>query len=610
MCAFNLIQGRSKNIHIPVNPSTKVSLGYCFVVLTHPSDGLRAINELAGKTLVDRKVSVKSVRMKDVTECLLRRSSPQAEQGSQIAPPTPSDSEVKPDSKKITQTELARQKMEALRARESQTKDENRHAVPLNQETPAVSNTSQTTVVHNVPSKGNPSMHVTQKNTSSPPSIATSKVATFNIPGLFMEPIAPEVATLDDRTHDLNPSTEPKVDGQATINIQKNTPGTTARILKEPAPVSVAPQAMNQQSATWMHRKRQKAADFIDSPSVRIKRSLGQAEDTSVIIEVSEGEENENSGDDVDMDVDMEIDIEEDAGPITPQQQLPNLHLESIKPKSIKDQPPLSDVPTRKPVTPRVLGKTPPKVLTPKKSKEPQGLEIEIELMDRKIAEMQQRILAKQNASRAQTPDKSGNLGKIVAISATTQVHIKPSTSSMDEAGMTKAQTTLQKVAEGIDTGEVVTAPQAALVAEEAAEAVKAIEQERIIAEEHMRALEQARLDAERLRTAEAVKIAEEERQRSRRTEIEAGIPVLDAEMERVTQKLQFLKRQIEELEIEVQKGVEGRRALLEELTGLSSSIPPVNMPQNDLDGSANSLSRRAEDIRRGKYSLTHPSKI
>lgn len=582
-----------------------MSLGYCFIALMHPSDSLRAITELSGKTLVGRKVSVKSVHTTDVAEYLLRSSSShKAEQGSHILPLTPSNSEAKPDSKKSAQTELARQKMEALKARESHTKDENRHATPPSQETPAISNTSQSTVVQSGLPKGAPSMHIAENKTSSLPSTSTSNIA-FNIPGLFMEPIAQELIVLKNQATDLNPRTVPQVNGQPIVDVQNSTQSTTAKMLKEAPTVSVASGALKQQTIPPTHRKRQKAADFIDSPSVRIRKSLGHAEDTSVIIEVSEDEKDENSGDDLEMDVDMDIDIEENARPTTPQQQLPSLHSESGKPKSIKDQPPLSEVPTRKPVTPRMLGRTPPKVLTPKKSKEPQGLEIEIELMNRKIAEMQQRILAKQNASRAQTPDK---LGKIVGISTTMQMQIKPSTSSMEEASVpNKAQTNARKSEEDINTTEAAKEAQAALVAEEAAETAKAVQQERILTEQHAQALEQARLDAERLRAAEAEKIAEEERRRSRRTEIEAGIPVLDAEMERATQKLHLLKRQMEELEIEVQKGVDGRRALLEELTGLSSSILPVNMPQNDLDCNANSLFARTEDLRRGEYSLPHP---
>lgn len=545
---------------------------------------------------------MKSVRTKDIAEYLLSNSSPKAEQGSQIFPLTPGNSEVKPDSSKTAQTELAHPKIEILRARESHTKDEKRPTIALDQETPAMPNITQTSIVELGVPVG-PLTHGTENQMINLPSMSNSKLATFNIPGLFMEPKVQEVAIPNNRTDNLNTSTTSQVDRQPTVDTTKSTQASTTGILEESPIVPVPCDIAKQQNATVMHRKRHKAADFIDSPSVRIRRSLGQAEDTSVIIEVSDGEENANSGDDMDMD----IDVEEDARPFTPQQRLPKPQPESGKPKSIKDQPPLRDMPTSKLVTPRILGRIPHIGLTPKKSQEPQGLDVKIELMDRKIAEMQQRILAKQNASRAQTPDKLGSLGKVVGMSTTTHLHVKPSTSSTEEASTPNAQADLPKSEENINAADVVIAAQATLVAEIAAEAAKAVEQERILTEQHAWALEQARLDAERLRVAEAEKIAEEERRKLRRIEIEAGIPVLDAEMERATQKLRTLRRQIEELEVEVQKGIEGRSALLEELTELSSSTLLVNMPENDVDGSAIGLNMRAEDVRRGKYLLFHP---
>lgn len=614
-----------------MHPSTKMPLGYCFAVLMHPSDNQRAITKLSGKNFHGRKVSVKSVYPTDFPECLIRSSSPQPEQGCQTDPVTPNKLEAKPDSKKNAQTELARQKMEALRARESISKDESRHATPPSQETQAAPHSSQSTVVQIELSKGLPSMHIIENTKSSLPSISISKNANFNIPGLFMEPMAQELVALNNQPTNLHPSALPQVNGHPVHDVQNSTQVTTAKILKEQPTSSVASGAANQQTVTSAHRKRQKAADFIDSPSVRIRKSLGHAEDTSVIIEVSEDENNEISGEDLEMDVDMEIDIDEDIGQTTPQQQSPSLHLESGNPKGKKDQPPLSEIPTRKPVTPRMLGRTPPKVLTPHKSKEPQGLEIEIELMNRKIAEMQQRIKARQNASRAQTPDKLGNPSKILGIPNITQGQLKPSISSVELAGVLEAQTTLQNSEEETNTAEAVKEAQTVLAAkeateaakvierervlaeqhaqalEQAAEAAKVIEQERVLAEQQAQALEQARLEADRLRAAEAAKLAEEERRRSRRTEIEAGIPLLDVEMERAQQKLHMLKKQMEDLEFEVQKGVEGRRALLEELTELSFSIPPVNIPQSDLVGSVNSLLARNDEVRRGEYLISHP---
>ena len=185
-----LIRGNSRSIHIPMHPSTKMPLGYCFAMLMHPSDNQRAIIKLSGRNFRGRKVSVKSVNTTDFPESLIRSSSSQPEQGCQTNPVTPSKIEAKPDSKKNAQTELARQKMEALRARESISKDEIRHATPPNQETQAAPHSSQSTVVQSELSKGLPSMQFIENTVSSLPSMSTSKNANFNIPGLFMEPMA------------------------------------------------------------------------------------------------------------------------------------------------------------------------------------------------------------------------------------------------------------------------------------------------------------------------------------------------------------------------------------------------------------------------------------
>ncbi|KAG8525864.1 uncharacterized protein KY384_000624 [Bacidia gigantensis] len=61
-----------------------------------------------------------------------------------------------------------------------------------------------------------------------------------------------------------------------------------------------------------------------------------------------------------------------------------------------------------------------------------------------------------------------------------------------------------------------------------------------------------------------------EARKVSRRAEIESGLPILNEEIEKVRLKLRSLKKQESELEAEIQRGVEGRRLLLEELKRLS----------------------------------------
>jgi RNA recognition motif-containing protein len=52
----------SETTSIPTNPRTTRPVGYAFVDVSTPSEAERAINELNGKTILDRKVSVQLAR--------------------------------------------------------------------------------------------------------------------------------------------------------------------------------------------------------------------------------------------------------------------------------------------------------------------------------------------------------------------------------------------------------------------------------------------------------------------------------------------------------------------------------------------------------------------
>jgi RNA recognition motif-containing protein len=52
----------SEGVSIPVNPRTTRPVGYAFVDLSTPSEAERAINELSGKNILDRKVSIQLAR--------------------------------------------------------------------------------------------------------------------------------------------------------------------------------------------------------------------------------------------------------------------------------------------------------------------------------------------------------------------------------------------------------------------------------------------------------------------------------------------------------------------------------------------------------------------
>jgi RNA recognition motif-containing protein len=53
---------RSESTSIPKNPRTDRPVGYAFVDLSTPSEAERAIAELSGKEILDRKVSVQLAR--------------------------------------------------------------------------------------------------------------------------------------------------------------------------------------------------------------------------------------------------------------------------------------------------------------------------------------------------------------------------------------------------------------------------------------------------------------------------------------------------------------------------------------------------------------------
>lgn len=52
----------SETTSIPTNPRTTRPVGYAFVDVSTPSEAERAIQELNGKTILDRKVSVQLAR--------------------------------------------------------------------------------------------------------------------------------------------------------------------------------------------------------------------------------------------------------------------------------------------------------------------------------------------------------------------------------------------------------------------------------------------------------------------------------------------------------------------------------------------------------------------
>lgn len=621
--------------------------------LSSAAEAQRAISELSGQRILDRTISVQLAPKADSTA---QTSETAAQDDAQAPAEVTLDAITKNDSPakaiKKAQTELARQKIEALKNRKSNA--QNSHGddpgvIPPNQGPQVLAEDPQPRAVKKEPSNsvqlGNASESMQQGLFYKP----VSHGQAFNIPGLFMDSGTLESSKMqllakDPQKHlEIIQGTgiqaaEPQDNGvdfqishtqPSTGNFELST--TTSAVSEIPA----------QPTTIGEPRKRQKAADFIDSPSIKIKRPLGQNTDTSVIIEVSEDEadgdtENENN----DLEDDMAMDIEVGSGRNTPLKNIPSIESGSIKQKTIRDLPPLSDFPGRKKTTPNVAVIPPSIMSSPSRGKEPQILktkEKEIELMNRRIAELEQRIKAKQSASRAQTPGTPGGstaspklLGNLALLHEKPRSGVGDMKSSHDPNKQTKVQhltndvvpviaedvsdaagiTHYDKVAENAEAAkivieaanaanvEIMRAAKAAKDAKdaEAAEAAKVAEQERVLAEQRAKALELA--EAERLRAAAAAEAKAEEQRQARRAEIESGLPVLDAEMERTKLRLRSLRDQMQDLENEVKKGVDGRRVLMEELMGLSASPNPSTFNQKPISmyGGANHVPEAREE--------------
>lgn len=647
--------------------------------LSTAHEAQRAISELSGNILHGRKISCqfahKPEEASKAVEPAAQSIPPISHEGSQDALAEQNGSV---EAKRKAQTDLARQKMEALKNRtlSQQETSGSGNIVP-----PAVRPQS----LPEIPPSGAfhenlaPVAQVSNHSPTTPHGSYFSPInerQPFSIPGLFMKSARPisfknieqPMATRSAAAQETHQATTSILSPDSTVHPQTLSIPTTSISLSSEKPgllftTETLDKYANSASKVNEPRKRQRASDFIDSPPRKVKRTLGQKEDASVIIDVSEEEANDDSEDDADaMDIEQDVNI----NPISTQ--LEHDELETGKQRAIRDLPPLTDFPARKKIPDNLAFMTPPAVQTPGKLKEPDGLKPklkEIEQMKRRIAELEQRNKAKQTSSRAQTPGTPGHVKSsprpvetlvegnerprssagvevpVGSVQEHAQAHAKAATPSATKntekiigLGEAMEHQEIEKdlavaVSETLQLGKNVTSEgqqqgqsadydseelrpigvdldrsksaQATLVdnkvqlqlveepikeiadaqaetdrlrAAEAA-AARAEEQQRLIADQRVKALALANAEVERDRIAESA-TGEEDQRRRRRTDIESGLPILDAEVERTRQRLQSLRKQMEELEDEVQKGINGRRILMDELASLSPAPSPT----------------------------------
>ena len=476
----------------------------------------------------------------------------------------------------------------------------------------------------------------------------------FSLPGLFMPPTSPAPPIKDGVESYANTQDKATLSSKvplqalaekatstnlpAALNMVADNNGCTKVHMSEPAHVvSPATEIVNKT------RKRQKAADFIDPPATRIKRMLGQGGDQSVVIEVSDDEALDGFLDDVEMAVEAGQEMygfEYNKLTGTPKAQqygIPNMHIQRELPAATHTQVATGAM---TPLASQPLDKTSDGL----KSKE-----MEIEMMKRRIAEVEQRRKAKHLSSRAQTPTTS----KIPITSkpnrASSEVMETSKLSATPENGTTKSeyparspevthaadphhelidqerllaqqlsvdveqqptnglnqrrhpepeeeqhqQQPPQSEAEGVQSNgnPSESSPELPTFNASYNQAPRELTDHQALPPEIGNGSQLGDQDTKDHLPSQSVGASEYENTQSafltaedtsqeqklqRRAAIEAGLPVLDAEVAKTEQKLQYLRDQIQELEAELQRGIDGRRSLVEELRELSSGLTTV----------------------------------
>ena len=319
-------------------------------------------------------------------------------------------------AKKKAQTELARRKMEALMNRNSTKPQE--EAVPQLVQPPAPKPNLLPTPATIIPPHKPSQAIIIPAASQAPPTSRSSFFSPtpgrqFSLPGLFM-PSASAVATaLDFDNNDtaiqlkqtnLPTSSSQQIPTEAALQATLPLAPPKLSANKEPAETYISESASAVSPPNEImekSRKRPKAADFIDPPATRVKRLFGQNGDKSVVIEVSEDEALDGSLDDVIGDVDTDQNTGE-VGQVTVNgsrkiQQLVFSDTQLQK-RSVNVTNPQTSTGA---IIPQVIQ------LYGKDSGGLKSKEMEIELMKRRIAEVEQRRRAKQSSSRAQTPNTS-----------------------------------------------------------------------------------------------------------------------------------------------------------------------------------------------------------
>ncbi|KAL8721046.1 MAG: hypothetical protein Q9225_002190 [Loekoesia sp. 1 TL-2023] len=463
------------------------------------------------------------------------------------------------EAKKREQTELARRKIEELKRRSETIKK----APPLANEAPAsfagqqippvqtstIASSDQSTI----PSTKPPLIQNVSQHSYFP-----LQNATFTIPGLFMS----SQQTQPDLQSKLLPTTPiPEKSQQATLpestTSYLSSVDAVPQELASSLDTSVLPNQENKFAekapvaettiprAVSNPRKRPTAVDFIEPVPSKSRRLGSSKAENSVVFEVSDDEADESVHDTSEM----QVDGDQGAKP----SQVVELQISrsnSVAQANLHQQLALSDINGKS----ELLKSTPSISLQafqlPVKHKESGGLrskEEEIARMNRKIAEMEQRRKSKQVASRAQTPGTPGrptsaiktadNNTDVSSIHASTR-HSSPPT---NQRGGDK------RIYENVQNSE-------------------SIPKEELPTKQHTPSIERTESPAN------GAVIGTAEQQQRRRAEIESKILSMNAIVEDFVTRLQNLRREEGDLQDQIQRQINDKRVLREELDRILQS--------------------------------------
>ena len=471
----------------------------------------------------------------------------EAEKTQRAAKPQVTNEVKKPDMKDAKQTELIRQRLEALKNSSKGQKLAQSLASSDPPSAQAVSNLTQPLLaeemeIDQVPAMQPSTADITgniDSNTRYDPS-ASFFAPTYHspvgalpglpgLPGLssFSVPAdssaeKPVVISDEDGSEDGEivsedePPSRPKQSDQA----RPQSPALVEKPPMIPIRTSWTPENPKEVTVTTTEsRKRPTAADFIDSPPHKLIKRPSSSDPIHLVIEVS--------------DDDDEHAPHEDGRSLNPQPETSSDSLNGRR--GLRELPPLSDFPAR---STNAISK-PPAVQSPSLAQR----EEEIRLMRLKIAEVEHRRKGKK---ASETP--SASTPAIVEAASSRLPNTKqPPTADVDqlEKAIALAKQELQEK-ERLEAQRRTQARLAAQVAEEAA---------------HTRAT------------------AEKKAKLDRKAALEAALPKLDAQIEAANTKLEFMKKQQDEIRAELQRGNQGRTALLSELEELLKVLEGAENP-------------------------------